>query len=561
MAMKPKVPKGAPVAPIEKATDAAIAQPKQQAAGGLEGASRISRELARWNPPTQSADALINPSKEILDSRGQNMIQNDGFMFGAVGAQKDSIVGSQYMLNAQPNEAVLGVPEGWSEEWQEEVESRFNLISDSPSAWFDAAGKMTLSGLLRLAIASDVMTGEVLATVEWKRDKGRPFSTAIQMINTHRLCNPDMSQDTPRLRRGIQRDMYGAPESYWIRKALPGDIMMGDFNSAFSWTNVPAFKPWGRRQVIHLFEPILPEQTRGLSAMVAVLKEMKMKQKFSDLVLQSAVIQASFAATIQSELPAEVLYGQIGGAHTPISEQLGMYLSSMQQYHNGAKNIQLDGASIPTLFPGQDLKVTPLGTPGGIGTGFEESLLRNIAASLNMSYEEFSHDYTKTNYSSARAALVGTERAQKARKKTVADRVATEIYMLWVEEEMNAGNLPIPPGKDKYFFYQPMMKEALCNCSWIGASSGMIDTLKETQADVLALQNKFTTLEEVLGKRGKDWRQVMKQLKREKTLLEEYGLNPDLTDAAKPGANMRQSTMGGNDGSNSADNQGDEKDE
>lgn len=539
--------------------DDEAAAPKTMAAGGLESASRTSREMARWNPRPQSADALINPNKGLLDARGQDMVQNDGFAFGAVAATKDSVVGAQYMLNAQPEAEILGVSDQWVESWQEAVETRFNLVSDSPFAWFDAAGKMTLTGLLRLAIASDLMTGEVLATVEWIRQNRRPFNTALQMVSSHRLCNPDLGPDTPRLRRGVERDMYGAPEAYHIRKTIPSDYSMSEPNSAYTWKRVPAFKPWGRRQVIHVFEPVLPEQTRGLSAMVAVLKEMKMKKKFSDLVLQSAVIQASFAATLQSELPAEALFGQMGGQHTPIDEQVGSYLTAMQKYHSGAKNISLDGASIPTLFPGQDLKVTPLGTPGGIGTSFEESLLRNIAAPLGMSYEQFSRDYTKTNYSSARAALVETEKSQNARKKMVADRVATEVYMLWVEEELMADRLPIPPSwKSKFDFYNPLMKEALCACTWIGASSGMIDTLKETQADVLSLQNNMTTLEDVLGKRGKDWRRTLRQRKREKALMDELGLDTEITDAAKPGANLRQSTMGGNGGGKNAESSNDE---
>ena len=56
------------------------------------------------------------------------------------------------------------------------------------------------------------------------------------------------------------------------------------------------------------------------------------------------------------------------------------------------------------LFPGTKLNMTPMGTPGGVGTSFEASLHRNIAAALGVSYEEYSRDYSQTNYSSARTS-------------------------------------------------------------------------------------------------------------------------------------------------------------
>jgi hypothetical protein len=59
------------------------------------------------------------------------------------------------------------------------------------------------------------------------------------------------------------------------------------------------------------------------------------------------------------------------------------------------------------------------------GTNFEQSLLRYIAATLGVSYEQLSRDYTNTNYSSARAAMTETWKFMQARKKLIADRFAT----------------------------------------------------------------------------------------------------------------------------------------
>jgi capsid protein len=53
---------------------------------------------------------------------------------------------------------------------------------------------------------------------------------------------------------------------------------------------VPARKPWGRLQMIHILEQQRPDQTRGISEMVATLKELRITKRFRDIVLQNAVV-------------------------------------------------------------------------------------------------------------------------------------------------------------------------------------------------------------------------------------------------------------------------------
>lgn len=509
--------------------------------GGLEGAERTSRETLRWTPPVISPDMQINPVKDSADARSRDIVQNDGYATGAIHTHRDSIVGSQYRLNAQPEYTVLGADEKWAEEFQEVVEARFNLVADSPDAWLDASRKNTLTGLIRLAVGGFLMTGEVLATAEWVRERNRPFRTAVQMVSPTRLSNPDGAPDSRTLRRGVEQDMYGRSVAYHIRSAHPGE--MYDHRS-YQWRRVPAAKPWGRRQVIHIIEQLQPSQTRGISDMVSVLKQMRMTKKFQDVVLQNAVVNATYAAAIESELPREMVFGAMGAGQTGMREGLLEYMDALANYVGGTDNIAIDGVKLPHLFPGTKLSMKPVGTPGGVGTEYEESLLRYIAASLGMSYEQFSRDYSKTNYSSARASMGETLKYMQARKKVVADRLATAIYVLWFEEELHAGNIPLPPGKTADIFYDPIMREALTACSWIGASRGQIDELKETQSAVMRINNGLSTHEDECARLGLDWRQVYRQLAREKRAREELGLE-FAGEATRPGVNDAQQTMRG----------------
>lgn len=499
---------------------------EQQAAGGLEGAERTSRETALWSPNMGSADQVIGSAKPLADARSRDMVQNDGYTAGTVALHRDNIVGSSYRLNASPNWRALGVSAEWAEEFQTVVEARFNTIADSQDCWLDASRKLTFTGLIRLGVAGFVMTGEVLATAEWIRDSRRPCRTAIQMISPDRLSNPDSMADEKNLRRGIKRDFRGRPLSYFIRRAHPSEIFDMDL---YQWDEVPAEKPWGRKQVIHILDQLLPDQSRGVADMVAVLKQMRMTKKFQEITLQNAVINASYAAAIESELPSLEAFATLGAGGTSgimggMQTYLGGYLSQLGMYLDGSKNIAMDGAKIPHLFPGTKLNLKPAGTPGGVGTDFEQSLLRHTAAGLGLSYEQFSRDYTKTNYSSARASMNETFKNMQGKKKGVADRQASIIYALVLEEEIAAGNVPLPPGKTREWFYEPLVKDALSQCSWIGASRGQIDEMKETQAAILRIKSGLSTYEAECSRLGNDFRDIFEQRAREEGIIKKLGL-------------------------------------
>jgi lambda family phage portal protein len=200
-------------------------------------------------------------------------------------------------------------------------------------------------------------------------------------------------------------------------------------------------------------------------------------------------------------------------------------MAALSTFSGGAKNLNINGTRIPIFWPGTKLRIQNPGAASPSGSEFETSLLRHIAATLDISYEQLSKDYTNTNYSSARAAMSETWRAMRSHKKLVADRTASFIYRLWMEEAINNGDLETLKRRNVPNFYEGLNAEAYCACEWIGAGTGMIDPLKETQADVLALKYGLETKESVIARRhGGDFRKVARQRARERELDEQYDL-------------------------------------
>lgn len=540
-------------APIDVKSDKAMG-------GGYDGAARMDKQIAGWLPQLRSADAdMLNGDKELIDARARDLGRNDAYIQGGATTHKDSIVGAFYMLNAKPNLAVLGKDEDWAKAFQEEVEAKFTIWAESPHRWVDASRQNDFTGLIRLAVGVYVFGGESLATVEWITQQAREFRTAIQMVDTDRLANPPDHMFNSSIRGGIRLDAYGAPISGFIRTSHPSDYTLGQNYTTPSYKEVPWRKPWGRLQVIHMREQLRVDQTRGMSELTAGLREIAIARKFRDVTLQKAVLAATYAATIESELPAQAVYDQLGGSSTgaAITDYATEFLAAINAYVGASKNMLIDGVKIPHLFPGTKLNMQTTGDPAGVGQDFENSLLRYAASAMNISFEELSRNYKDTNYSSIRAAMANTHKAMQSRKRIVADYFANAIYRLWLEEAISNDKLTTWPAKDfdKLYTngYQNMMFDALAAASWIGASRGQIDELKETQAAVLRIKFGLSTHEDELARLGKDWREVYKQLDREKQEREKRGiiLAEDNSVNAASGSPRQQQ----NDGTGSADPQ------
>ena len=510
------------------------------AMGPFEGADRHNSSIALWSSPLQSADLDTLPDKPVIDGRARDMLRNDAYVQGGANLHKDNIVGSHYLANARPmSRALFGkVDDKWEEEFQEEVEELWELYSDSSDHWVDAARTNNFTSLVRLAVGIHLMSGEMLATAEWVKDDGAPFNTAIQMVDLDRLTDPQDRiipfQRLPNQRDGIRFNNRGAPKSYFIRTEHPNDYGKMNFTQP-KWKEVPLRRPWGRMNVIHLFEQQRPDQSRGITEMAAALKGMKVTHTMRDLQVQNMVTQSLYAAAITSDLPDENIFQALGGGQITadkiselVTNYADGYLSSVAQYAGTSRGLQIDGVRIPRLYPGEKLELLSPGKGGPLGTEFEQSLLRYIAAALGVSYEQLSRDYTHTNYSSARAAMSETWKYMQARKKIVADRFASITYRLWLEEAIQKNQISAFPAKYAPLLYTGgrlnLRFEAISKVDWIGASRGQIDEYKETQAAVLRITSGLSTAEDELARLGKDWRKVYRQLKREQEMRETLGL-------------------------------------
>lgn len=468
-----------------------------------EGADPVSKELSGWQPMLGSAASDTLYDWELLTARTRDLYRNDGNMSGAIQIHLDNIIGSGLRLSAKPDWRSLGQSPEWAAEWSRVVESRFTNWAQDGDCWIDAARQLSFGGILNQGYRSFMTTGDICATAEWIDGRPSLYRTAIKMIESDRLSNPMERPETDFLRGGVEYDKHGAPIRYHVRVRHQHGVSISP--DSYVWKAVPRETPWGRRQFIHIFDQERPDQPRGVSKFAAILRKSKMLDNFDRATLQAAVVNAMYAAVIESEFDGQAVAAALGSADFDDSA-LGNYLQALSTFHKGA-NVRFNGVKIPHLFPNESFKLTTPKHPMAEYPAFVESSLRHLASGLNLSYEQLARDYSKTNYSGARAGWLETWQFFKARRAAIPGQFASIIYALWLEEEMDRDPSLSPAGAPDFWD----AKSAWCRAKWLGPAQGNIDPAKEEKAYSERFAGNRITYEEYFAERGQDWEEQLVQ--------------------------------------------------
>ncbi len=173
--------------------------------------------------------------------------------------------------------------------------------------------------------------------------------------------------------QGVELDALGRRAGYWLFPEHPGSALASK-QSVF----VPA------SEMLHVFHPDRPGQSRGVSWLASAIVSLKDLQDFEDAELMKQKIAACFGAFVTDDGSG----GTILGAESD------------------------DGPLVETLEPGMIQRLPPgknvaFATPPNPAEGtFAMRNLRKVAAGLGVTYEDLTGDYSQVNFSSARMARI-----------------------------------------------------------------------------------------------------------------------------------------------------------
>lgn len=482
--------------------------------------------MAGWMPPLRSADADWLGERDISTARLRDLERNDGWVRAGISRKVDMLVGASLRLNPQPDHVALGISFEEAHAFGAQIQSKWREWANDPTFRCDAERQLTFSGAAALVAREFVGTpGESLVVLRWIENAAWPYRTALHVIDPDRLSNPNGEPDSDLLRRGVVKDANNAPIGYHIRKGHPSDVF-GISNDAFTWEYVPRWDHlggWDRPKVLHVYDKQRPGQSRGVSDFVAGISKAVGLKRYSESELRAAAINSSIIGALYTQMGADYVADRMGGGDVNQTDW-GEFNQQRADFYSN--RTVLDGERFLTLFPSDrmDLNTTPRQTSGF--ANFQTAFLQAFAASIGISYEQLSMDWSKTNYSSARAALNEVWRSIQRLRGVLVSTFAMPAYTAWFEDALDSGELETPDGAPD-FYEAPA---AYLRSEWIGPGRGWVDPVKEAQAATLRQQAQTSTLEREAAEQGLDWEDVLDQQRREQLAREERGLPAPGTD-------------------------------
>lgn len=493
--------------------DATALQPLARGGHQAFQASSLSHpDLGRWQPFPGSADSDLLPELPTIRSRSRDLTRNHGVAGSALQTQLDNVLGCGLWLAPTPDYTLLKRDRKWASAWRRPVKSLWRNWFET--TWCDAGKSLTGDALATQVFSGAFQNGDGVTLPLWLPEAMAPLSTRLQVIESDRLCNPNFSMDTAKLRGGVEIDEYGAPIAYHIRKSHPGDTLLYMNGADFTWERIPATTAWGRRRVIHAHDKGRAGQSRGIPALAGVMRQFKVLGDFQNAELKSAVVNAMVGLVVESALSQEGLLDLLSNN----SDALSKYTDGLAGRQRAAIDFSGGGMILPVPLGDKVHGFTP-GRPTTAYEPFTTTAFRHIATGLNLPYELLMKDFSKTNYSSARAALTEAWRFFNGRRNWLALGFYQPCYELFMEEMVEAGEIEAPG------FYEN--KAAWCRARWIGPGRGWVDQLKEAQAAELRMDIFISSLEDECAEQGKDWEELLEQIAEEEARFKELNLTRD----------------------------------
>ena len=484
-------------AAIEQARRSPPPAPATATAARMYAGAAYNRLTSDWNPLNTSADSEIVTSIRALRARSRALIRDNEYALRAQRLIQNNVIGQGIGMQAQ-----VANTRG---RLQDNINSQ---IEDAWARWADKAhchtgGTLHFHDIERMLLGELFSAGEVLVRlVGQPMGDGNSIPLALEIIEAERLIDTFESAKAPNgnaIRMGVEVDRWGRPQAYWLWPTHPGDYQFTSFQPS-RFIRVPA------DEIIHLFVQDRIPQTRGVPWMHAALKRLRDMGGYTEAEIVAARASASVMGFL--ETPDAQSGDGVDGAGNPL--------------------IDMEPGVIKQLLAGQKFTGFNPSRPNAAMEPFMRLMLRGIASATGCSYESLSRDYSQSNYSSSRLALLDDRDLWRVLQSWFIRNLRLPIHKAWMERAVLSGTLAL----DGY----SVQREKYQSVRFRPRGWSWVDPTKEVIAYIAAVQAGFMTVSDVIALTGQgaDLEDMLKARRQELDLMAELKL--DFSTSAAPAA-------------------------
>ena len=417
------------------------------------------------NVDSFSVNAALDPlTRRTVRDRARYVVANCPYAWGMLDTYATDVIGPWVTVSFPRG----GVPDD---------------LRDRIATAFDAwALKTDFWGKLKTMVRSKTTDGEAFAT--FFTDPTIVDDTNAVTLNIAPIECDRVESWTEAITRddefdGIRFDHYGHPVAYRILKYHPGDYRALLRNRAGDWVKAA--------NVIHYFEPIRPEQVRGISDFVSMLDIPAEQKSYRSSVTETAINAASVSGVLSTDNVPECFDdddASLGKCamevkpNTVFQAQRGSFVSLPEGWHLN----QLQAQQPTSLYP-----------------DFVRSLIAEMARCLSMPVNIAMCDSSRHNFASAKLDFATYSDKINSVRATVVAKVLDRVFFKWLESYavLNA--------------IAPAALSALRQTEWLFTERTNTDVLKDASADNTRLGNATTSYATLYAKDGKDWKREVDQ--------------------------------------------------
>ena len=475
--------------------------------------AKQSRLTSGWGQLTTSADSELSTSLRILRSRSRQLIRDAPYAKRAKIIVVNNIIGAGIGMQAQvkrPYKDML------NKDVNDDIESSWEDWVESSNC--HTGGTLHFADIERLAMGQVFETGEIFIRKHYRSFGGSSIPFALEVIEPERVIDefqPSSFLPDAVVRMGVESDEFRRPLAYWIRRLHPGEIRYSAIETD-RIERIPA------DQIIHLRIVDRWPQTRGEPWLHCVMRKLNDVDGYSEAEIVASRAAASYMGIIETEQD----YGE--------------------KQEDNSREITLEPGIVEKLNPREKFNFVSPNRPNSQMDPFMRLMLREIAAGTGVSYESLSRDYSQSNYSSSRLALLDDRDLWRVFQLWFIRNFRNQIHREWLQQAILARALETISIDEYAINIKKFNAVRFKPRGWT-----WIDPEKEVNAYKEGIKSGLTTMTKVISSTGDgmDIEDLLDERRHELDMAKEKGLifdtDPESVDFKKVTPGTQPNIAGG----------------
>ncbi len=463
--------------------------------GRYDAAQTTTENMRHWSmADALSADgAMSTEVRRTLRNRSRYEIANNSYAKGMILTIAGDCIGTGPRLQLLTDRDVYN-----------------NRVEEEFAEWCEQIDLPQKLRAMRMAKATD---GEAFAVLVRNPNLPYPVKLDLRLIEADRITSPEPVRDADRLVDGIEFDIYGNPQQYYLLKHHPGD---GSYQPN-EFEKVPV------EAMIHWYRMDRPGQHRGIPETTPALPLFAQLRRYTLAVLAAAETAADFAAVLYTDAPAN-------GEAQPL-EPMDV--------------VPLEKRMATVLADGWKLGQIRAEHPNTTYAEFKREILGEIGRCLLVPVNVLTGDSSQHNYASGRLDHQTYFRSIRIEQSQCARVVMDPIFDSWIALRDTAKHHPFttlsarssqrPTEAAVLSRSGSSSRGAAAVRCWYWDGMEHVDPMKEANAQSKRLDSLTSNLAIEYAKQGKDWEMELRQAAKERDLMKELKL-------VIPGSNNNNST-------------------